>query len=254
MLILVLPVYNEEKNIEQLLADISAYAKHKSCDYRVCVVDDGSTDATVDVVHKFREELPVEIISNPKNMGPGAAFDNGFRHVLDFAGPDDIVITMEADNTSDLVILDEMLKKIALGTDLALASCYAKGGGIEGTTLYRAVLSKGANFLIYLVSGEKRLKTFSSFYRCYRAGVLRKAYHTYGNGFIEEKGFVCAVDIFIKLQNLGIRVEEVPMILRCDRREGKSKMKTLLTMAAYLRLFAREVIRASAGKRPKFNS
>jgi len=170
-------------------------------------------------------------------MGPGAAFDLGFRTAVRSAGDEDIIVTMEADNTSDLDILEAMINRIEAGPDVVLASCYNAEGGVEGTTILRKVMSKGANFLIGLFSRDKDIKTFSSFYRCYRPEILRRAYRVYGEKFIEDKGFVCAVEIFLKLQKIGARMAEVPMVLKCDRRQGKSKMKIVKTILSYLRLF-----------------
>ncbi|MFH1664795.1 MAG: glycosyltransferase [Candidatus Omnitrophota bacterium] len=243
MIIFLMPVYNEEKNIGRLLENIHEYAQSRKLDYKVCIADDGSDDSTVEIAGSLKTRMSLEVVSNPRNMGPGAAFDLGFRAVLKFAGEEDIVVTMEADNTSDMGVLDEMIAKTGEGHDLVLASCYAKDGGVEGTNLYRKVLSRGANFLVRMVSLDKDIKTFSSFYRCYRSKILSKAYRVYGNRFIEEHGFLCAVDILLKLQKTGVRAVEVPMILRSSRRIGKSKMKILKTTLSYVRLFLREVAR-----------
>ena len=131
MLIFIIPVYNEERNIEKLLSDISGRAKEKNWNYRICIVDDGSRDSTVRIAESMKKNIPLDVVANLENMGPGAAFDRGFRHIIEHAGPEDIVVTMEADNTSDLEVLDEMIGKMRLGADLVLASCYAKDGEIK---------------------------------------------------------------------------------------------------------------------------
>jgi len=243
MIIFMVPAYNEEENIGKLCREISSHAEVCGWDYRIFIVDDGSSDGTVDVVRKLHEILPVEVISNPRNMGPGVAFDLGFRSLLGASNRDDIIVTMEADNTSDLSIFDKMMEQMRSGSDLVLASCYTETGGIEGTAFYRKILSRGANFLVKMIFRQKEINTFSSFYRCYRPEILSRAYQVYGDGFIEEEGFVCAVDIFLKLERLGIRITEVPMVLKCHMRAGRSKMKMLRTTLSYLRLFLREAFR-----------
>ena len=144
MIIFLLPTYNEERNVEKLLHNIFEYAKKMKYDYRICLVDDGSTDSTVEKAQELAGDLPIEIIMNGENMGPGAAFDNGFRSIIKDSGDNDIIVTMEADNTSDLMILDSMVKQIKEGADLVLASCYAEGGKIEGTSLFRMMCSGDA--------------------------------------------------------------------------------------------------------------
>ena len=241
MIVFVLPVYNEEKNIKSLLENLEWHASEKKWNYKVILSDDGSCDSTVSIAESMRNKMPMEIFSNPVNMGPGSAFDLGFRAALKVSEKDDVIVTMEADNTSDLGVLDSMIEKIRSGCDVALASCYAEEGGIEGTTVFRKFLSQGANCLISFVSGNKSIKTFSSFYRCYKSEILSRAYAVYGENFIREKGFVCAVEIFLKLQRLGARMEEVSMVLKCDKREGKSKMKVIRTILSYMKLMLKEV-------------
>ena len=248
MIIFLLPVYNEEMNIQKTLQHISAYAEKMGWKFKIYVSDDGSEDSTVKVVEGIKEQVSVEVVANPRNMGPGAAFDLGFRKILSACSDEDIIVTMEADNTSDLAILERMVGSINDGADLVLASCYAEEGGIEGTTLLRKILSKGANCLVGAFSKDKKIRTFSSFYRCHTASLLRNAYKRYGDGFIEEKGFVCAVDMLLKFQKFDIRIDEIPMLLKCDKRVGKSKMKTVRTTLSYLKLFIREVWRTCAGK------
>lgn len=246
MIIFLLPVYNEEKNIIRLLNDISRYSADRKWDHQIFISDDGSVDSTVSLAESVKGKMPITIVSSLVNKGPGGAFDAGFTEILKGASDDDIIVTMEADNTSDLETLAMMVSEMEQGADLVLASCYGKGGRVTKISFLRRILSKGANVLVKVVFKEKGVNTFSSFYRCHKAGVLKKAYSQYGNKFIEEKGFTCAVDMFLKLSRLNIRIVEVPSTLNCNLRVGRSKMKMLKTTLAYLRLFARETVRRYA--------
>jgi hypothetical protein len=92
-------------------------------------------------------------------------------------------------------------------------------------------------------------RTVSSFFRVYRASVLRSAYERHGDTFIRESGFACKAEILGKLSRMHAAVEEVPVDLDASRRIGESKLKVLPTMAGYTRLMARQVatrMRASA--------
>lgn len=246
MIVFVFPVYNEELNIAKFLLSISEYALTKGWDYRICISDDGSSDSTVQIAESLKGKIPLDVVLNPVNMGPGAAFDLGFRAVLEQASDDDIIVTMEADNTGDLSILDKMVENAQAGADLVLASCYAANGQVKNTSLLRRILSRGANFLVKVIFKKKTVSTFSSFYRCYRARILKEAYQKYADKFIQEKGFTCAVDIFLKLTRLDIKIAEVPSILKCDLRVGRSKMKMIRTTMSYLNLFFREIFRRDA--------
>lgn len=243
---ILIPAYNEEWNIGELLGRLRQWGGGGGGGdgYEVVVVDDGSRDGTARVVAAQAGAMPVKLVQHPANRGVAAAFRTGFRAVLEGAGADDIVVTMEADNTSDLAILTRMVDGVRAGADLVLASCYAPRGGVEGSNLYRMALSKGANLLVRVLFGLPGVHTYSSFYRAYRAGALRRALDRYGEHFIESDGFECMVEVLVKLARLGLHIEEVPMTLRLDRRRGQSKMRAGRTIRGYLRLLLRE----SAGR------
>lgn len=237
MLRFVVPAYNEETNIKTLLEKTRAFAESLKEEYQLIVVNDGSTDATMRILAEYQKKMPVVILDQVTNKGPGEAFKRAFKYIAEKAGESDIVVTKEADNTSDLGVLSKMLEKINSGYDLALASCYMAGGGVEGTNIYRKILSSGANMLLRIISPPalRGIHTYSSFYRAYRASLIKRACDFYGDELIEEKGFTCMIEMLVKLARLNIKIAEVPMVLRGDLRKGRSKMKTGKTIAAYLR-------------------
>jgi len=65
--------------------------------------------------------MPLKVVANSSNLGPGAAFDLGFWEILKDIKENDVIVTLEADNTSDLGILSEMLQCIENGADLFCA-------------------------------------------------------------------------------------------------------------------------------------
>ena len=70
-------------------------------------------------------------------------------------------------------------------------------------------------------------RTVSSFFRVYRASVLRRAIARHGDSLIQERGFACKAELLVKLTALGARVDEVPVDLDAARRVGESKMPVL---------------------------
>lgn len=241
MVIFVIPVYNEAENIMNLLNKTHETMAKEKLPYKVIIINDGSTDNTLKVIESVKDRLPVEVYSHYPNKGVGEAFRVGFRKALEICKDGDIVITKEADNTSDLGILYQLISKIDDGYDVALASCYAKEGGVVGTTLFRLILSKGANILLKLFLPVKNINTYSSFYRGYSSRALKEIYSLYGDKLIEEDGFECMVELLIKFSRNGkFKISEVPMILDGSRRMGKSKMRVLRTMRGFLKVILKE--------------
>jgi dolichol-phosphate mannosyltransferase len=244
MIVFVIPAYNEEENISTLLEGLRQKMESLGRRYHVVVVDDGSTDRTVELARSFASACSLEVMRHPVNRGVAEVFRTGFRRALEIAGPDDILVTKEADNTSDLSILNLMLAKIEEGHDVVLASCYAPQGRVVGSTVDRRLLSFLANLLLRVCFPIPHVHTYSSFYRAYRAQTLREAFAAYQGELLECRGFACMVELLVKLSRLPIRMTEVPMVLQCDLRKGSSKMIRSKTIAEYLRLIAREMLRS----------
>lgn len=241
MNIFVILAYNEEQNLACLLTSVQEAASKLDDPYRLVLVNDGSTDGTVALAESFRATIPILIEHHYPNQGVGEGFKTGFRAALTLANHDDIIITMEADNTCDLSLLPGMVQKIRGGADVVLASCYAPGGEVQGVSVQREVMSRGVNIVMRILFPIERGHTYSSFYRAYRSGILRKAMSRFGESFIVTRGFTSAAEILLKLRRVGAVMDEIPMVLRFSQRNGHSKMKVMATIIDYLRFLSREV-------------
>jgi dolichol-phosphate mannosyltransferase len=241
MISFIIPAYNEAENLPELLSSLRSWASSRHEDCRLIAVDDGSRDATAEILSAFRD-LPVVLVRHEVNRGVHEVFRSGFHAWSEMSAEvHDLVVTVEADNTSSLGILDTMVDRARAGDDLVLASCYALGGEVVGTNLYRHFLSFCANLILRCIPGMPRVSTFSSFYRIYRAPCLEAALRAYGPRFIEEQGFVCVVEMLLKFGMIGAHISEVPFRLDGQRRKGASKMRVGRTVRGYLHLFLRAV-------------
>jgi dolichol-phosphate mannosyltransferase len=240
MAVFVIPAYNEEANVPRLLADLEARPDLWRDGGWVILVDDGSSDRTVEVARAHDGDLPVEVLEAERNMGPGKAFDRGFRRALTFAADDGLIVTLESDTTSDLNAVEAMLAAAREGADVVLAS-HHKEGELVGVSAHRRFLSRAASSVIRRGGGIDA-STVSSFFRVYRASALHAGYERYGDNLIRERGFACKAEILMKLSRLGITIAEVPVTLDWGKREGESKMKVLPTMGGYARLMARQAV------------
>jgi len=111
---IVLPVLNEEENVEPLYAELSAVLKKLGKSYEIIFVDDGSRDRTVELLVKLRKkDRKIKIIRFRRNFGQTAAMSAGFAHASG-----EVIITMDADRQNDPRDIPMILQEIEKGFDL----------------------------------------------------------------------------------------------------------------------------------------
>jgi dolichol-phosphate mannosyltransferase len=237
VLYVVLPALNEAGNVGRVLEDLRRLAGHH--ELTAVLVDDGSSDGTADEARAAAGSLALEVLSHDRPLGPGRAFGTAFGHLAGRVGDGDRVLTLEADNTSRLEIVERMLQRLEEGHDVALASPYMYGGGIVQTDQLRVVLSHAANSFVKGGLGIRGIFTMSSFYRLRTGASLRRMQAAWGPEVLERAGFECMVEELLKMMHLGMAIAEVPMVLDTSRRVGRSKMKLFRTGRGYLAVYAR---------------
>ncbi len=238
-----LPAYNEERSLPALLERYVALRpvlEARGLRLRVLVVDDGSTDGTIAAAERFRDRLDLEVLPHGVNRNLGAGLRTGLTGALERCTDEDAIGTMDADNTHDPALFPRMWETMqAENADVVIASRYVRGGDEVGLTAIRKVLSRGASFLLTLVTRVPGARDYTCGFRLYRASTLRRAFRLWGDRMIEEAGFVCMAELLVKLGLGGARVTEAPLVLRYDLKEGASKMKILRTISRYFAMARR---------------
>ncbi|MFA5054956.1 MAG: glycosyltransferase family 2 protein [Dehalococcoidia bacterium] len=111
---IVIPTYNEEKNVSLLHDEISAALKNIDAGYEIIFVDDGSTDGTYSALKEMRgRDGRVKIVKFKKNFGQSAAMAAGFEHAKG-----GIVVTMDADMQNDPSDIPLLLVELEKGYDV----------------------------------------------------------------------------------------------------------------------------------------
>jgi dolichol-phosphate mannosyltransferase len=240
---LALPAYNEERSLPALLTrciPVAQELERRGRRLAVIVVDDGSKDRTAEAAREFTDRLAIEVVPHGVNRGLGAALRTGLGAAIDRLGPGDHMATMDADNTHDPMLLPLMAEQLDREhADIVIASRYVKGGEEVGLTPIRRVLSRGASFLLTLVTPVPGARDYTCGYRLYRGAMLTRARAAWGERLVEESGFTCMAEVLLKLGRGGARVTEHPLVLRYDLKEGASKMKVMRTISRYFVLARR---------------
>lgn len=223
--LVVLPAYNEEENIGELLSQIRfALEQDSKTQYKVFVVNDGSKDNTQAIVESMAKEMPIEILVHEVNQGLGATIRDGLYRAVQYANKNDIIITMDADATHNPGLILRLIRMIIEGHDVVIASRFQPGARVIGLVWYRQLLSYTASIIFRLTYPIKGVRDYTCGYRAIRADVLKNAMAEYGDKFVDQDGFQCLVDILLKLRRRKLLFGETPLILRYDQKGGMSKM------------------------------
>lgn len=229
--LVVLPAYNEEENIGELLSQIQfALEEDSKTDYKVFVVNDGSVDATATIVKERSGTMPIVLITHEINLGLGATIRDGLYAAVQDSAAKDIIITMDADATHNPGLILRLIRMIIEGHDVVIASRFQAGARVIGLVWYRKLLSIFASIIFRITYPIKGVKDYTCGYRAFRADVLKSAMDEYGDKFVDQDGFQCLVDILLKLRKRKLLFGETPLILRYDKKGGMSKMNVTKTI------------------------
>ena len=249
MIVLVLPAYNEAEAITRLLHRVNLFCRDTSHKLRVIVVDDGSHDETSHRVREF-EGLDSTLIQHESNRGLSAAMSSGLRAAVNVCGRDDIIVTMDADDTHPPAFIKQMADRVSEGYDIVIASRYRPGARVVGVSLFRRRLSDGASCLFRLIFPIQGVRDYTCGYRAYRAGLIQDGLTHWGERFIDQPGFSCMADLLLKLSVFEPIVAEIPFLLRYDRKPSESKMQVRRTVFETVWLMVRRRLSIRPLKKP----
>jgi glycosyltransferase involved in cell wall biosynthesis len=200
---IVIPLYNEEENVEPLYAQLKAALEGVGREYEIIIVDDGSTDGSFDVLKRLHEDDGrLKVIRFRRNFGQTAAFAAGFDR-----SQGQVVITLDADLQNDPADIPLLLEKIEEGYDVVSGWRLHR----KDPFLTRRLPSMIANWLISQVTGV-HLHDYGCSLKAYRREVVKNV-QLYG----ELHRFIPAIANW-----MGVSVAEVA-VRHYPRRFGKSK-------------------------------
>jgi len=203
---IIIPLYNEENSIQNVIERIPNHSQ-----YEIIVVDDGSTDKSVQNIKELgREDLL--ILQHQTNLGYGAALMTGFE----FASGD-LIVTMDSDGQHKPEELEELVTPVLKEkADIVIGSRYL--GQYEYRVPLHTRLGEYCIKLCFLMLFRQRVGNNQSGYRCFKKEVINSIHDTVsiGMGFTTEFLFKAALKNF--------KIIEVPISLS-SRNHGYSYVK-----------------------------
>lgn len=222
MITIIIPTWNEEKNLSIVLKEIKKFFDTRKETYEIIVVDKYSEDKTTEIAKKFGCKIIFE------KGGKGKAIIKGMKHAKG-----EIIITMDADVSHRPIELGLLIEGIKAGYDIVMGSRFIQGGGTEDMPWYRRL---GNRFFVFFVNIIWKMK-YSDLcygYRAFNKKIINKMKLT-------QEGFGIETEISIKAAKLKLNVLEVPSFEK-KRKYGKGKLRTFRDGIIILKTILREII------------
>lgn len=219
--LVVLPTYNESRNIAEILPQILAQDSRLD----VLVVDDNSPDGTGRLADTIAATSGgrVHVLHREEKQGLGRAYLAGFRWAIERGY--DRIFEMDADFSHDPKYLLDLIDATDRA-DLALGSRYKTGVNVINWPMSRLLLSYGANIYVRWITGLPLTDSTGGF-KCFHRRVLERI----PMERVQSNGYAFQIEMSFRAWKLGFRLEEVPIVF-VDRVAGQSKMSKKIVREA----------------------
>jgi dolichol-phosphate mannosyltransferase len=222
LLSVVIPARNEEGCISATVEHLDLELRLHGIEHQIVVVDDGSSDATWNILNEVRKRVPTLYpIQNSGPHGFGSAITFGFNHVHG-----DAVVVMMADESDDCRDVVRYWQALQDGWDAIFGSRFLKGGGVIDYPAYKLVVNRLANLFLRLLFNVP-LNDFTNAFKAYRREALEGC-----RPFLSPH-FNLTIELPLKTIVRGYSWTVVPITWR-NRRAGESKLKIKEMGSRYL--------------------
>jgi glycosyltransferase involved in cell wall biosynthesis len=236
---IVIPAFNESARIPATLQSVVSCIRERGWAAEVIVVNDGSRDATAEVVRAFARNAPeVRLIENPGNRGKGYSVRSGMLQALG-----EVVMFTDSDLSAPIEEAERLFAAIAAGADIAIGSRWLeKGRQTHRQPLYRQFFGRCFNAVTRAVMGLRFADTQCGF----KAFTREAAQTVFQLQTIEHWGFDPEI-LFIALKR-GYWIIEVPVSWAHDERTRMSYLKDGMKMLEEIAIIRWNALRGRYGK------
>lgn len=201
-LTIIIPAYNEEKNIIYTIDRLYNFLENNNIDYKeIIITEDGSSDSTAEVIRKnIPNYKSLRLTSRDKNVGRGFALTNAIK---DAKGK--YVLYMDVDLATDLHHIKDAVAHLETGSSVAIGSRYLAVGTAK-RTLKRAFFSKAFNLATRLMLNTSLTDHQCGFKAFNRADILPLL------DKLRDMRWFWDTEIIVKAQRAGLKVTEFPVV------------------------------------------
>ena len=197
---IVIPCYNEEKYIENLLKKVNSIKQIKK---EIIVINDHSNDLTKRILENDCRFLYSKLINNEKNMGKGYSCREGIK-----ASTGDIILIQDADLEYNPENYQRLIEPIVKDEAKVVYGSRVLPGGIRTRPkTFDFIVRYFANWFLTFLSNFLNKQNLSDCHTCYKV-FLAKIIKDID---LKENGFCFCPEITAKVSNRGIKIKEVPI-------------------------------------------
>jgi hypothetical protein len=197
---LVVPAYNEASTLRQNLALLEKVASQVTDSFEIIVTEDGCTDETAKIAADVSNNCSkVTHLHSDHRLGKGLALKRALK-----ASKGQVLVFMDADLSTSLDHLHDVVKLVENGCDVVIGSRHVKGSYVR-RPLSRAIASRAYNLLVKLLFRDN-----VSDHQCGFKGFNHQAL----KGVIDEvteNGFLFDTDLIVRMKQKGLRIIEIPV-------------------------------------------
>ena len=210
---LLMPVFNEAHRLEESVKKVVSASEKISKNYEILLLEDGSTDGT-DIIAKQLSAANdrVKFFHNDQRLGKGGAIKRGVE-----MASSEIIVTLDSDLSLDLAFLKDLVN-FAREEDICIASRYVKGSMTE-RSFSRDIASRVYNFLVRFLFNSK-IRDHQSGFKSFNKKRVKKIIES-----VENNGFIFDAELLIKAQKNGLKIREIPVSWKEDKRPGSFNFK-----------------------------
>lgn len=205
----VIPAFNEQDRIGKTLERVQGYLERLPFMSEILVIDDGSTDATAQLVESYIARMRnLTLLRNSVNEGKGAAVRVGM-----LAAKGETRVFMDADNSTDISHLDEALEAIRHGADIVVGSRRVAGAAMMmDQPVARRIAGAGFRLLVRFLF-KLPVKDTQNGFKAFSANAAQVTFAP-----LKTRGWAFDVEILDHANRLGFDIREMPVAWFNDER------------------------------------
>lgn len=233
-LLLIIPAFNEEKNLPSLIAKINDIKEDFPIQIDTLIINDFSTDDTKKFLSNSKN---IKFINLPCNLGIGGAVQTGYKFALEYDY--DYAVQIDGDGQHNPKYLKNLHKELIKGNNFVVGSRFLEKKGFQSSFTRRL----GINFFKLLIKTltKQTITDATSGFRMADRDVIKIFAKNYPSDYPEP-------ETLVTLLKLGYKVKETPIIMH-ERSHGESSIKLFHSIHYMIKVTLSIILKSTLSER-----